>query len=324
MVSLFSLIGYLLPQASDCYLKPNMIDPAISPELRAISHDVADENNAAFEEVYSKLNCTSFTKKEKTFVRKVTGTSTPLASKYVEFRDRLVTEARIAKGATFYKKHKTVLEKAASHYNVDPYIITAIMGSETIYGEFLGKGVLREALVDVVINEPSNDKQAYFTRQLKTLLKLSLSGKLDVKTTSSWDGGIGLSQFMPSSYERYAVSFKNKAPNLFDVEDAAYSIANYLSQHGFKKEGYVTRKLEEVDSNIPFKDGSKIETNYVNGRAIANKDEPCIYKVALQNGESEYWERGPNFYAITTYNPRPFYVISIHQLAEAIHDRVNA
>lgn len=317
MVSLLSFIGYFIPHASDCYLSPNIIDPANHAELRAISREIAEEEGMGIKKIEQELSCIPFTKKEASYVRKVTGSSKPIATSYCQFKNRLLNTDRIKKGATFYHKNKKALDGASAQYGVDPYVITAIIGSESIYGNFLGNANTKHALTDVAINTANLIKRNFFRKELKALIKLSIHRVLDInKLKGSWDGGFGLPQFMPSSYYHYAVSIKNKKPDLFDTEDAIYSIANYLNQHGFKQNAIIA-KPAEYSEDINYRNESMLELHQ------ASTDN-YSYQFLMDNNDYEYWESGPNFYAISAYNPRPHYVISIHQLAKAIHEYIES
>ena len=50
---------------------------------------------------------------------------------------------------------------------------------------------------------------------------------------SSFAGAFGCSQFIPSSYEKYAVSASHQTPNLFDLKDCIFSVANFLNKNGW-------------------------------------------------------------------------------------------
>jgi membrane-bound lytic murein transglycosylase B len=83
-------------------------------------------------------------------------------------------------------------------------------------------------------------KSAWALEQIKTLEQISqkrnASGKhmnSILTTRSSFAGAFGCSQFIPSSYEKYAISPSNKSPNLFEMKDCIYSVANFLHQNGW-------------------------------------------------------------------------------------------
>jgi membrane-bound lytic murein transglycosylase B len=58
-----------------------------------------------------------------------------------------------------------------------------------------------------------------------------------IKFKSSFAGAFGCSQFIPSSFEKYARSItQSKSANLFDIRDCIYSVGNYLKEHGWKNE----------------------------------------------------------------------------------------
>lgn len=310
MVNLLMMLHYILPQPSDCYLSNNVIDPKSNRDLEEIVMEVSNEENIPLEQVEKILACTKFTKKPKNFVRKVVGTNIPLATSFCDFNQRFLQKARIQKGVQFFNQHQASLEKASKMYGVDPYIITSIIGVETIYGGFLGRAVLKEALVDAYLNAPHEEKKAFFRREVKTFLKLVLNNQVDPKSTSSWDGGMGLAQFMPSSYERYAISFKNETPNMFDVDDAIFSVANYLKNYGYIESEGITQELIGCDED-------KDEFDYID----PNTHKPMhVYGMKQNDGTRRYWAKLPNFNSIFEYNKRIPYVINLFLLSQAIKE----
>ena len=137
----------------------------------------------------------------------------------------------------------------------------------------------------------------------------------------SWDGGIGLPQFMPSSYLDYAISNTQEYPNLFKLEDAILSIEHYLVQHGWHTghpiaiqvpstphiEQLMNKKyeLECTPSICPT------ETTYIPTK---------IVKLEL-NDETSYWYLYDNYAVIKKYNPRPSYILSAGILARSTENQ---
>jgi membrane-bound lytic murein transglycosylase B len=87
-----------------------------------------------------------------------------------------------------------------------------------------------------VVEERTKRKAGWAYGELTFLLKIGEREKIDVlDVTGSWAGAFGIPQFLPSSYWHYAVDGNGDGKvRLSDAEDAAASVANYLSRHGWK------------------------------------------------------------------------------------------
>jgi membrane-bound lytic murein transglycosylase B len=86
-------------------------------------------------------------------------------------------------------------------------------------------------------------KSQWAVEQLRSIEALYKGSNTDsappqiIHFKSSFAGAFGCSQFIPSSFEKYARSVNySKTPNLFDIRDCIYSVGNYLKQHGWETE----------------------------------------------------------------------------------------
>jgi membrane-bound lytic murein transglycosylase B len=83
--------------------------------------------------------------------------------------------------------------------------------------------------------ERCKQKSEWAASELKVLSSLHEKGKLNAfELRGSFAGAFGIPQFLPSSYEKYAVSDFRKKPNLFLISDAILSVGNFLKQNGWK------------------------------------------------------------------------------------------
>lgn len=113
----------------------------------------------------------------------------------------------------------------------------------------------------------------------------------------SWAGAMGLGQFMPSSFRRLAVDFNNDGRrDLWHVHDAIGSVANYFSRSGWQFNSPVAKPSNRAQS------ASIIELSTYDG--------------------NEYWRVYPNFKVIKSYNNSNKYAMAVHQLAQAIKQRL--
>ena len=158
--------------------------------------------------------------------------TTPLENK--NFRRAVkISSAMVRAGHKFMCEHQVALNLANKKYGIPPSYIVGIIGVETLYGRFVGDYHELDTLTTLAFNSPQ--RTAFFQDELAEYLKMCYINDIDPSSIiSSIDGGFGLSQFMPSSYNRFAVSMSSNPPNLFSPDDAIMSVANYLKEHDWK------------------------------------------------------------------------------------------
>lgn len=160
-----------------------------------------------------------------------------------------IYEQKIDDGIKYWQQHKKVLAFAKRKYHVPPEIIVAIIGMETSYGQAKLNYIALDTLI--TLSFYNSIRNEYFTSELAQLLLLARDLKVNPQSIySSYDGGLGLPQFMPSSYRKYGVAYnKHKKPNLMRNDDAIVSIANYLFSHGWKPQEKNLDVLASYNSN---------------------------------------------------------------------------
>ena len=152
------------------------------------------------------------------------------------YRGRFVTEGRAAEGAGFWRRNAATLARAAEAHGVPEEIIVAIIGVETVYGRQMGTWRVIDALSTLAFDYAP--RAEYFREELEQYLLFAREHNLDVfSVKGSYAGAIGIPQFMPGSYRRYAVDFDGDGTaNLRASEaDAIGSVANFLAKHGWKR-----------------------------------------------------------------------------------------
>ncbi len=155
----------------------------------------------------------------------------------------------------FRRRWRTVLKRAETKYGVDKDIIVGVLLVETSFGRFTGNYQLLSIYGSLVVDlskwqqsdGPTNANEYLVKRvkrkyewalgELKALLNIKQKyPKWDLyKVKGSYAGAFGKSQFLPSSYLKFAVAYKNRGmPNLHFEADAIFSIANYLRINGYR------------------------------------------------------------------------------------------
>jgi membrane-bound lytic murein transglycosylase B len=255
------------------------------------------------------------------------------AKPWFEYRKHFLTEARINGGIEFWRLNAEWLDEAARVYGVPAEIIVAIIGVETAYGKITGRDRVIDALSTLAFHYPKgNAKRMHFFReQLRHMFLLSREQHLDpLSLSGSYAGAMGIPQFMPESYRKYAVDFDNdgRSDIWSDRADAIGSVANYLKSHGWEpgKSIVVAASASDVDVSELLTDSVKphLSLSEFERRGVAPATTPSDELAALfeLEGESapEYWLALNNFYVIMRYNPRTKYAMAVVSLAEAIRD----
>src|SRR5215471_12745381 len=122
-----------------------------------------------------------------------------------DYLDLLVSDARIQRGRELLAQYKPVFDAVAKTYGVDRRIVAAIWGVETNYGTMGGdRSVLRSTATLACVGR----RQAYFRDEFLSTLEILERGDLAPDALrGSWAGAFGPTQFMPSTFKRFAVDF---------------------------------------------------------------------------------------------------------------------
>ena len=125
---------------------------------------------------------------------------------YPAYRSRFLTTSRIRAGTRYWEMYDAFLRRAEQEFGVPPEVILGIIGVETAFGQNTGSFRVVDSLATIAFDGPR--RQEYFRDELKELLLLAREMSIDPLTLKgSYAGAMGLPQFMPSSYRRYAIDF---------------------------------------------------------------------------------------------------------------------
>ena len=249
-----------------------------------------------------------------------------------EYRARFVTPERIDGGVQFWNEHKEVLERTAAKYEVPPEYIVAILGVETHYGRNTGHYRALDALTTLAFDYPPREK--FFRSELEEFLVLAKENRLDpLAVHGSYAGALGVPQFMPSQYRRYAVDADNdrKRDLWGNWDDILASVGNYLKEHGWSAGGPVLADVHlDPDPDFQIEPRSlelneTIDSLAARGVRVA-ADLPGDTKAVLLSAEQKdgpaYRVGFHNFRVIAGYNSSPRYVMAVHDLAQEIAQRM--
>jgi len=300
------------------------------PEIVAFVNDVAQRDQLPKKQVLALLRTGEPQPKIIEAMNRPAEKVTP----WWEYHDRFLTDDRICDGAQFYKDHRASLERIAAARGIPPEYLIAIMGVETKYGKFVGRYRVLDALMTLAFDYPP--RSDYFRGELEQFLLLVAEEHLDPLTvTGSYAGAMGVPQFMPTSYRKFALDGNgdNKRDLWNDWDDILASIANYFVEHGWESGGPVLAETR-LDPEPKFQiDTRNLELNEtvdsLNAQGVAvlggqTGTTPAVLISAEQQDGPAYRVGFKNFYVITRYNRSARYAMAVHDLADAIARRVTA
>ncbi|WP_240467043.1 lytic murein transglycosylase B [Comamonas sp. lk] len=275
----------------------------------------------------------------------VTRLMTPAGKTFVKnwtvYRSRFIDPVRIRAGVKFWQANRRALERAEQQFGVPAEIIAGIIGVETIYGQNMGSFRVMDALTTLTLDFPQSHPRAqartdYFRGELEQVLVTAhRTGTDPFSLRGSYAGAMGLGQFMPTSWDKYAVDFDGDGRiDLFNsATDAIGSVANYFVGHGWKPglptafpvdmraQGENLATLLAPDINPSFT-AAQMAEHGVRVLGAEGYERPLAL-IELKNGSSgptEYMAGTENFYAITRYNWSAFYALSVIELGREVHE----
>ena len=145
------------------------------------------------------------------------------------------SDARIATGQTELRRQASTLAAIQARFGVPPQVVTAIWGLESRYGARRGDLPVIAAMSTLAFD---GRRGSFFEQQLVAALKILERGDITAaRMTGSWAGAMGHTQFIPTSYEAFAVDFNGDGRRDIwsdDPTDALASAAAYLSRNGWR------------------------------------------------------------------------------------------
>jgi membrane-bound lytic murein transglycosylase B len=244
-----------------------------------------------------------------------------------DYLDLLVSEDRITNGRAILAQHRASFDAMEKAYGVDRHFVAAIWGVESNYGTQIGdRSVIRSTATLACIGR----RQDFFREEFLSALEILARG--DVRPDhlmGSWAGAFGPTQFMPTSFKKYAVDFDGDGRRdvVDSVPDLVASTANNL-----KKDGWVTGQTwgyEVVipqDFNFLLADRAKMLTmreweraglHRAGGKAFPRPDDKGFLLVPA-GAQGPGFLMLQNFRVIMKYNPAEAYAMAIGHLADRL------
>ena len=150
------------------------------------------------------------------------------------YRKIFMTDKRLMGGIKFFKENSKLVMQVSDSMRVDPYLLVSLIGIESNYGKHYGRYTVFNALYTQIHQLPRKVKWA--SRELAEFILLCHGNKIDPHSIyGSYAGAFGFGQFIPSSFNNYAIDFDGDSVRHHDKwPDVPGSIANYLLKNGYK------------------------------------------------------------------------------------------
>lgn len=242
-----------------------------------------------------------------------------------DYLDQLVTEARIVRGREILAQYSAVFDQVEKTYGVDRYIITAIWGIESNFSTSGGeRPVVRSTATLACIGR----RQAYFRDEFLSTLEILHRGDVrPEQLKGSWAGAFGPTQFMPTSFKRFAVDFDGDGRRdvVDSVPDLIASTANNLKKDGWvagQTWGYEVATpanfnymLADHARKLPLREWEQQGVRRINGKPFP-RAEDAAYLLVPAGARGPAFVMLNNFRAIMKYNPSESYALAIGHLAD--------
>lgn len=246
----------------------------------------------------------------------------PAIRSWASYRGRFIEPRRIAAGLRFWREHAAELTRAEAEYGVPAEIILGIIGVETIYGRHTGRFNTFGALATLAFDYPP--RASLFRSELEQLLLLARDERRDpLGYRGSFAGALGLPQFLPSSLRRWGIDFDGDGKvDLTDPADAIGSVANFLKEHGWERDGPVAfPAIVNGDAPPPY-DGSPPRQLPADMPNVVAPDAPALPAALVDfvtpDAPTGYALGYNNFWVLMRYNRSSFYAMAVYELAQAL------
>ncbi|MBT4588213.1 MAG: lytic murein transglycosylase [Rhodospirillaceae bacterium] len=250
---------------------------------------------------------------------------------FPKYLSRVVPASRVKRGKAKYQENKKLLDVIGKKYGVQPRFIMAFWGVETGFGRHFGGFSVVHSLATLAYD---GRRAKFFRNQLHRALRILNQGHIShAQMKGSWAGAMGNFQFMPSSFENFAVDYDGdgKRDIWTNKGDAFASAANYLAKSGWRSDqtwGRAVKLPQGFDSSLvglktrkSISDWQALGVRRSDGGDLPKRDLKASIVIA-KNSKTEKVGRAYmvyNNYRVTLkWNRSTFFAVAVGTLAERI------
>lgn len=246
---------------------------------------------------------------------------------FAQYKKDIVNPTRIQKGRELMRQHAADLAEVERQYGVAPQYVIALWGIETNFGTNTGGFKVVPALATLAWEGRRAD---FFKKELMNALKIIDAGHISAADMKgSWAGAMGQNQFMPSSFNAYAVDGNGDGRR--DIwgtrADVFASTANYLMKSGWKS-GERWGRAVSIPSNFPkdligpkirkpMEEWKRMGVTLPNGSSLPS-DNISASIVAPDGVAGEAYIVYNNYQTIMAWNRSTYFATSVGLLADSI------
>jgi membrane-bound lytic murein transglycosylase B len=244
-----------------------------------------------------------------------------------DYLDLVVSDSRVSNGRQAFRENRSLLTEIENRFGVPAPIVCAIWGMESAYGARRGDIPVIEALATLAYD---GRRGRFFEQQLMAALRILEAGHVRSRNfAGSWAGAMGHTQFIPTSFEAYAVDFRGDGRRDIwsdDPTDALASTAAYLARFNWRR-GMPWGVEVRIPSDFNFaragRGTSRMPSEWarqgvvgVDGSAVPDYGSAGLLLPAGARGVALM--TFANFRTIERYNASEAYVIGVGHLADRI------
>ncbi|HEX2431266.1 MAG TPA: lytic murein transglycosylase [Aestuariivirgaceae bacterium] len=244
-----------------------------------------------------------------------------------DYLSKRVTPQRIAAGQGMAQTYVATLDRIERRYGVDREILLAIWGMESNFGSHKGEMSVIRSLATLAY---TGSRRKFGRSQLIAALRILQRGDIDADGfTGSWAGAMGHTQFIPTTYNAYAVDWTGDGRRDIwnSIEDALASTANYLAHSGWQrglKWGYEVQLPARLDRRLIGEPGrrslaawARLGVKPANGQGFGASDAGAYLVLPAGSGGPAFLVTR-NFKAILKYNAAVSYALAVGHLGDRI------
>ncbi|ART79495.1 lytic murein transglycosylase [Oceanisphaera avium] len=260
-------------------------------------------------------------------VIKLDGSQAEFTRQIWEYLDTATSKSRVTTGKEKWQQLRTTLAAIESRYHVDAKVVMAIWGMETNYGSYRGNTNTIAGLATLAFE---GRRREFAESELIGALKILQAGDVSPeKMRGSWAGAMGHTQFMPTSYLRYAQDFNNDGKRDIwseDPTDALASTAAYLAHFGWqqgapwgveiKLPANFDYALAEQSNVKPTAYWRQLGVSTITGQPLPDYGDAAILVPAGAQGP--VFAIFKNFNVIRRYNNATSYAMAVGHLADKL------